>query len=96
MILIHRLMLIFFSNNESNLLSDNILGRISLKTFAFSVQSQNDFTVYGEPRYFFGPVNIDKLQVKVIDEYGRTINLNGMDFSFTIQMTVKFDVSLSS
>lgn len=86
----------FFSNNESNLLSDNILGRISLKTFAFSVQSQNDFAVYGEPRYFFGPVNIDKLQIKVIDEYGRTINLNGMDFSFTIQMIVKFDVSRSS
>lgn len=86
----------FFSNNETNLLSDNILGRISLKTFAFSVQSQNDFTVYGEPRYFFGPVNIDRLQIKVIDEYGRIINLNGMDFSFTIQMTVKFDVSRES
>lgn len=86
----------FFSNNESNLLSDNILGRISLKTYAFSVQSQNDFIVYGEPRYFFGPVDINKLQIKVIDEYGRTINLNGMDFSFTIQMTVKFDVSVVS
>jgi len=86
----------FFSNNENSLLSDNILGRISLKAFAFSVQSQNDFAVYGEPRYFFGPVNIDKLDIKVIDEYGRTVNLNGIDFSFTIQMTVKFDVSRSS
>ena len=83
----------FFSNNETNLLTDNILGRISLKTYAFSVQSQNDFAVYGEPRYFFGPVNIDKIQVRIIDEFGRIINLNGMDFSFTIQMTVKYDVS---
>lgn len=83
----------FFSNSETSLLSDNILGRISLKAGAFSVQSQNDFTVYGEPRYFFGPVNIDKLHVKVIDEYGRTLNLNGMDFSFSIQMTVKHVVS---
>ena len=57
------------SNNENSLLSDNILGRISLKGFAFSIQAQNDFSVYGEPRYFFGPVNIDKLDIKVIDEY---------------------------
>jgi hypothetical protein len=86
----------FFSNSETSLLSDNILGRISLKAGAFSVQSQNDFTVYGEPRYFFGPVNIDRLHVKVIDEFGRTVNLNGMDFSFSIQMTVKHNISTLS
>jgi hypothetical protein len=83
----------FFSNSETSLLNDNILGRISLKAGAFSVQSQNDFSVYGEPRYFFGPVNIDRIHVRVIDEFGRTVNLNGMDFSFSIQMTVKHNVS---
>ena len=83
----------FFSNKESNLLDGNIMGRISLKGFAFSIQSQNDFTVYGEPRYYFGPVNINHLEVKVIDEFGRIVDLNGMDFSFTLQMTVKYDVS---
>jgi len=83
----------FFSNSETSLLSDNILGRISLKAGAFSVQSQNDFSVYGEPRYFFGQVNIDRIHVRVIDEFGRTVNLNGMDFSFSIQMTVKHNVS---
>jgi len=83
----------FFSNKETSMLDGNILGRISLKAYAFSVQSQNDFSMYGEPRYYFGPVNIDKLEVKVIDEFGRIVNLNGMDFSFTIQMTVKYDVS---
>ena len=86
----------FFSNRETSLLNDNILGRISLKAGAFSVQSQNDFTVYGEPRYFFGPVNIDRLHVRVIDEFGRTVNLNGMDFSFSIQMTVKYNISKTS
>lgn len=83
----------FFSNNEISILNGNILARISLKAYAFSVQSQNDFTIYGEPRYYFGPVNIDKLKINVIDEFGRTINLNGMDFSFTVQMTVKYDIS---
>jgi len=82
----------FLSNSETNLLANNILGRISLKNYTFSVQLQKDFTIYGEPRYFFGRVNIDKLEIKVIDEFGRIINLNGMDFSFTIRMTVNYDV----
>lgn len=86
----------FFSNKESNLLDGNIMGRISLKGFAFSIQSQNDFVVYGEPRYYFGPVNINHLEIKVIDEFGRTLDLNGMDFSFTLQMLVKYDVSTKS
>ena len=30
------------------------------------------------------------------NEYDRIVNLNGVDFSFTIQMTVKFDVSRTS
>ena len=83
----------FFSNKETNLLDGTIMGRISLKSGAFSIQSQNDFAVYGEPRYYYGPVNINRLDVKVIDEFGRLINLNGMDFSFTLQLTVKYDVS---
>lgn len=83
----------FFTNNEQSILDGSIIGRISIKAYAFSIQSQNDFNVYSEPRYYFGPVNIDKLQVKVVDEYNRTIDLNWMDFSFTLQMTVRHDVS---
>lgn len=83
----------FFSNKETALLTGDVFARISLKTYAFSVQSQNDFTIYGEPRSFFGTVNIDKLHIKVIDEYSRTLNLNGMDFSLTLQITVKHDSS---
>jgi hypothetical protein len=86
----------FFSNKETALLKDNILGRISLKAGAFSVQAQNDFSIYGEPRYFFGPVNIDKLHVSIIDEFGRIVILNGMDFSFSIQMKVNHSVGIST
>jgi hypothetical protein len=76
----------FFSNSEESLLNGNILARISMKGYAFSIQSQSDFRVYSEPRYYYGPVNIHKLNVKVIDEYGRILNLNNMDFSFTLSL----------
>lgn len=74
----------FFTASPEGLLNDSILARISLKGFAFSIQSQNDFSVYSEPRYYYGPVNINKLNIKLLDEFGRTVNLNGNDMSFTL------------
>ena len=77
----------FFSNSEETLLNGMIIARISLKGYAFAIQSQGDFGIYTEPRFYYGPVNIHKLHVKIIDEYGRRINLNGIDFSFTLNLT---------
>lgn len=76
----------FFSNNEDSLLDRNILARISLKGYPFSIQAQGDFRAYSEPRLYYGPVDIHKLRVKLIDEYGRTLSLNGMDFSFALSL----------
>jgi hypothetical protein len=85
----------FFSNNETSELKGIIIGRISVKAYAFTLQSQNDYSTYSEPRYYYGPVNIHKLHIKLIDEYNRTVLLNGMDFSLTLQMIVKYDISNS-
>jgi hypothetical protein len=76
----------FFNSSEDTMLENNILARISVKGYAFSIQSQTDLSIYSEPRYFYGPVNINKLAVKLIDEYGRELNLNNMDFSFTLSL----------
>ena len=77
----------FFSSSEDSLLNGNILARISLKGYPFSIQAQGDFGIYTEPRYYYGPVNIHKLGVKMIDEFGRVVSINGMDFSFTLSLT---------
>ena len=78
----------FFMNQEESLLDGNIFARISLKGYPFSVQAQGDYRAYSEPRYYYGPVNIHKLRVKIIDEFGRHVSLNGMDFSFTLSVTL--------
>lgn len=74
----------FFSSSPEGMLDDDILARISLKGYAFSIQSQSDFSVYTEPRYYYGPVDISKLKIKLVDEFGRVVNLNGNDMSFTL------------
>ena len=83
----------FLTSSIKGLLSDNIIARISQKGQLFSIQTQNDFSVYAEPRYYYGPVNISKLHIRLIDEYGRIIHLNNKDFSFTIRLTTIYSVT---
>jgi len=35
-------------------------------------------------RQYTGPVNINKLKIQVLDEYGRIIHMNNMDYSFVL------------
>jgi len=35
-------------------------------------------------RNYFGPVNIDRLQIKLLDDHGNVINLNGAEWSVTL------------
>jgi hypothetical protein len=79
----------FISSNGNGLDGDTI-ARISLKGAAFNIQAQNDFSVYTEPRYYYGPKKIEKITVKLVDEYKRIIDLNNNDFSFTLRLTTVY------
>jgi len=35
-------------------------------------------------RNYFGPIDVDKLRIKLIDDKGNVVNLNGMDWSFSL------------
>jgi hypothetical protein len=83
----------FISTSKYGLLPDNIIARISMKGPAFSIQAQNDYSVYAEPRYYFGPVNITKIQIKLVDEFSRLVDLNYGDFSFTLRLTTIYSAT---
>jgi len=50
-----------------------------------------DDIFYQSKRAYFGPVNIKKLHIKLLDELGRTVDLNNNDFSFSIQLEQLYD-----
>lgn len=79
----------FLSSSENIILHnpDNIIARISIKSLGFSVQVEKDLNIYSETRNYHGPKNIQKLRVRLIDEYHRLVPLNNSDFSFTLLMT---------
>ena len=47
---------------------------------------------YQSRRSYFGPVNIKKLHIQIMDEFGRVIDLNNNDFSFSLQIKQLYDV----
>ena len=82
----------FYSAFNSSVLNKNILARISLETNTFNVLKQNNLNIITPPREYFGPVNITGMTVQLLDEYGRIIYLNNMDFSFSLNLTTVYDM----
>jgi len=82
----------FYSAFNSSLLNNNILARISLQSNFFNVQISNNLSIVTNPREYFGPVNIQNINVQLLDEYGRVIDLNNMDYSFCLTLITAYDV----
>ena len=82
----------FFSAFNSSILNKNILARISLQTNVFNVLEQNNLSLVTTPREYFGPVDIQNLNIQLLDEYGRIVDLNNMDFSFCLTFITSYDL----
>ncbi len=94
-------------NNSSNnffraafaesILSPHILGRINV---ASAVQSNKVYKSGQDDNYndslnrtreYFGPVDINRLTIQLLDEFGRVIDLNNMDWSFVLSFICMYD-----
>ena len=82
----------FYSAFNSSLLNNNILARISLQPRFFDVQNSNNLNILTNPREYFGPVNIQNINIQLLDEYGRVLDLNNMDYSFCLTLTTAYDI----
>lgn len=94
-------------NNHSNqnftaMLADSTLGEF-IMTRVNLASSMDSAGVYkcasdvglnnqlNRTREFFGPVDISRLKIKLVDEYGRTINFNNMDWSMSLVFEKLYD-----
>ena len=81
----------------SSMLQNNIITRINLAALQSSVgiyQSSSDpglTTQSNRNREYFGPVDIQRLQISLYDEYGRIIDLNNMDWSFSLSFEMLYN-----
>lgn len=82
----------FYSAFNSSILNKNIIARISLQAYVFNIFQENNINLINIPREYFGPVNLLNLNIQLLDEYGRIVDLNNMDFSFSLNLTTIYDI----
>ena len=77
----------FYGAFRNSIVNVNTFAKLSINTTSFSLDNQNKLQeIYAQPREYFGPVVIQKLQIQLLDEYGRVIDMNRMDYSFSLAM----------
>ena len=82
----------FYSAFNSSILNKNILARISLQANTFNIFTENNLSIVTTPRQYFGPVKLQNLNIQLLDEYGRVMDLNNMDYSFSLTFQTAYDL----
>lgn len=68
-------------------LSQNVIGIIKLdKTPDKRFEYYSSTHIYQNTRDYFGPVDIDRLKIKLVDDRGEIVDLRGLDWNFTLSI----------
>jgi hypothetical protein len=73
-------------------IGNNILAMIPLNVDSFHICFDNGADFIEKKREYFGPVNIQKLKIQLLNQYGEILDLNCMDFSFSLELEVGYDI----
>ena len=65
----------------------DLLGKIPNNVLA-TILFEDSFGPTNPTRYYLGPVNIEKLKIRLLDEHGVVVNLNNVDFTLTFELEV--------
>ena len=76
---------------ESVIGSSHILDKIP-NTGEKNIIQTNISDTNRKTRYYYGPVNIQRLEIKFLDRFGRPIDIQKSDFSFTLQLEILYDM----
>lgn len=81
----------FWAPISNYIINKNIIARISLNPAIYpfgSVLPANNFNGYllSDRRSYNGKVDLQKLYIQLIDEFGNAVSLNGGDFSFCMEV----------
>jgi len=77
---------------NDSFIDKNILAKIPYANTNFQVLFEGKEDVISPRRQYFGPVDIRKLGLQLLNKYGQIIDLNNMDFSFTLEIEMAYDI----
>jgi hypothetical protein len=74
------------------ILAGNILGIIPLTSGVFTTTFDNNADFIYKKREYFGPVDIYRFSIKLINQAGNVVNLHDSDYSFSLEVNTKYDL----
>jgi hypothetical protein len=87
-----------YNNNSLNIvcfnkstIEKNIIAKIPLVDGKVCMTIDENCCPSSKARKYNGPVNIRNINVKLLDRFGDTIELNYMDYSFTLELEVLYE-----
>lgn len=87
-----------YNNNISNIvgfdksmLNEDIIAKIPIINGKLSLLIDENNNPLAKSRKYNGPVNLSKLHIKVLDKFGKVIDFNNMDYSFTLELEVLYE-----
>ena len=88
-----------YNYNETNVIcfdkssiEEHTLAKIPMVNGKLSlVIDENNKNPLVKIRQYNGPVNLNKFEIKILDKYGNIIDLNFMDFSFSLELETLYE-----
>ena len=75
---------------DDSMMRNDVLAKIYMVDGKFAINidaSPDDCCNHVKTRKYFGPIDLKKIHVRILNQYGRVINLNNMDYSFSLEVT---------
>jgi hypothetical protein len=83
----------FISSFQTSIFQSNILARLTFDiNKTESTYFSNQMNIVAERRNYFGPVDIQRLQFRLFDEYGRIIPMNHGNYSFCLKFQIVYNL----
>lgn len=73
------------------ILNNNILARIPVNGQYFNILMENQLSQHLEPRKYFGPVDIQRLHIQILDDHGRVLDINNANYSICLTFKCLYD-----
>jgi len=83
-----------------NFIDKNIIAKLPYKNCDCTLTSLdkcttiflNEKNIISSTRNYFGPIHLQKLGIRLLNQYGEVVDLHLRDFSFTLEMDVLYDL----
>lgn len=78
---------------DGSTLNKDVLSKIYLTNgkFQLNILSDDDGCCSVRSRNYYGPVNVKRVRIRLLDKFGEPIDLNYMDYGFTLMFEILYD-----